>query len=90
MIVEGKIPDKYKASVDVVVDQLKNAGFDMKEIGYGHLFFFLFAWLDKFIPLSRSRTVEVFYRKIMNFEQKLLTYPVLKKRAAVFNILCIK
>ncbi len=89
-VVEGKIPEKYKVNIKEVVDQLKSVGFSIEEISYGHLFFFIFAWLDRFMPLSKFRMISSIYYNLMSLEDHLLKYNFFRKRAEVFYIKCVK
>ena len=90
LVVDGGIPDKYKVNSDVVVSTLRKVGFTVEEIGYGHLFLFLFAWVDRFIPLSNFRIFRIIYSYLGRFEQKLLEYSFFQKYAEVFYIKCKK
>ena len=90
LVVGEAIPEKYKVNIDNVVKQLKNVGFKVEEIGYGHLFFFIFGWVDRFIPFSKIPLVSSFYKKLMNLEKYLLKYTFFQNRAEVFYIKCIK
>ena len=90
LVVDGSIPDKYKVNSDEVVSTLREVGFTVEEIGYGHLFLFLFAWFDRFIPLSNYRVIRVLYSALWRFEQTLLKYSFFQKYAEVFYIKCKK
>ena len=90
LVVNGGIPEKYKVNSDEVVSTLREVGFKVEEIGYGHLFLFLFAWVDRFIPLSNYKIFRVIYSYLGRFEQKLLKYSFFQKYAEVFYIKCKK
>lgn len=90
LVVDGNIPEKYKVDVNLVISQLKKSGFIIKELGYGHLFFFIFAWIDKFVPLSKNKMILYLYKKFINFEKYLLQYDFFNKQAEVFSIKCLK
>ena len=90
LVVEGKIPDKYPVSVKDKLAQLENAGFKIKKVGYGHLFFFVFEWIDKFIPLSRISLTRWFYNKLIALENYLLKYSFFNRYAELFYIFCEK
>ena len=90
LVVDGSIPDKYKVNPDDVLLKLRRVGFTIEQIGYGHLFLFLFAWFDRFIPLSNFRVIRVLYSALGRFEQALLKYSFFQKYAEVFYIKCKK
>lgn len=90
LVVNGGIPEKYKVDPETVVAELKEAGFTIQEIGYGHLGLFCFVWLDRFVPLSRFRLFRSLYSALGDVEQTLLKYNFFKKKAEVFFIKCIK
>jgi SAM-dependent methyltransferase len=90
LVVGEAIPEKYKVNVDDVVKQLKKVGFKIEEVSYGHLFFFVFGWIDRFIPLSKINFIQSTYQQLMKFEQWLLTFKIFQSRAEVFCIKCIK
>lgn len=88
MVVEEMIPEKYKVDINGIVKLLKDVGFTIDEIGYGHLFFFLFAWIERFIPFSKSKAVGIILNKLMLLENKLLEFNFFKRRAELFYIIC--
>lgn len=90
LVVDGSIPDKYPVDISEVLKQLGVAGFKIQKVGYGHLYCFLFGWLERFVPLSKFKLIHWFYKKLMHFEQFLLTKSFFQKRAEVFYILCSK
>jgi len=90
LVVEGGIPDKYKVNPEDVVSSLREVGFTIQQIGYGHLFPFLFAWLDRLVPLSNYRVIRVIYSALGHLEQTLLKYGFFKRFAEVFYIKCKK
>lgn len=90
LVVKGRIPEKYKVDIEKVVGQLKMTGFSVEEIGYGHLFFFIFGWLDRFIPLSKFKIVNFIYLNLIKLENWLLKYKPLQNQAEVFYIMAIK
>ena len=75
---------------DEILLKLRKVGFTIEEIGYGHLFLFLFGWLDRFILLSNFRITKVLYSALERFEQALLKYSFFQKYAEVFYIKCKK
>lgn len=90
LVVHGGVPEKYKVDIETVVNQLRKAGFFIEEVGYGHLFFFVFAWMDRFVPVSRFKFILWIYRYFIAFERVLLKYTFFQKQAEVFSIKSIK
>lgn len=90
LVIDGNIPDKYKVDINLIISQLKKSGFKIEEVGHGHLFFFVFAWVDRFIPLSNNKIISYIYKKLIDIEKYLLQYDYFKKQAEVFTIKCIK
>ncbi len=90
LVVEGKIPDKERVVAEQVRVQMSEAGFDIIETGYGHLFFFLFIWLDKFIPLTKLSWERKLLARLEKLEDKLLKHPAFQKKAHFFYIKGIK
>lgn len=90
LVINGNIPEKIPLSVPKIMRELHTAGFEISEIYYGHLFFFLVMWLDKFIPLSKFRIFRIIFDKIQQLEQFFLHYRFFQKRAHVFCIKAIK
>jgi len=90
LVVDGQIPDKYRIDIPTIVKQLKKAGFTVEKVGYGHLFFFLFTWVDRFIPLSKFPRIRSLYRLLINLENTLLQYSFFQKYAEVVYIRAIK
>lgn len=90
LIVNGQIPEKLKVNIDETISILRKTGFEIIDVGYGHLFFFLFGWCDKLIPLSKCISVSAIYKKLIAFEKYLLRFTFFRKRAEVFYIKCKK
>ena len=90
LVVGEGIPEKYKVDIPEVVRLLEKTGFKVEKVEYGHLFFFLFAWIDRFIPLSKIRIINSLYYKLIQLEEKLLIKPFFKKYAEVVAIKCSK
>ncbi len=88
--VEEGIPDKYKVSVIGTIKQLKSVGFKIERVGYGHLFFFIFIWIDKFIPFSKVILIRGFYKILIKLEEILLHFDFFKRKAEVFYIEAVK
>ena len=90
LVVEGKIPEKYKIDTNTVKKQLDQANFEIIETGYGHLFFFLFNWIDRFLPLTKINLSNTLYNRLIRLENWLLTKDFFKKYGEVVYIKCIK
>lgn len=90
LVVGESIPEKYKVNINLVLKQLKMSGFEISQVGYGHLFFFIFVWIDKFIPLSKNRIFKNTYTQLIKFEEFLLRYHFFQKQTEVFYVKCIK
>lgn len=90
LVIDGHIPEKYKINVSKVISQLKQVGFSIKEDRYSHLFFFVFGWIDRFIPLSKNKIFYNLYKKLINLEKFLLQYNIFKQNAEMFCIKCLK
>jgi SAM-dependent methyltransferase len=90
LVVDGAIPEKYKVSPEGVIRDLTEVGFIIEEVGYGHLVLFCFAWIDRFLPLSRILCCRWLYMQLEKIEQKLLQLHLFKNRAEVFYIKCTK
>lgn len=90
LVVEGKIPEKYKVDIKEVQEGLRQAGFFIEETGFGHLFFFLFCWVDRFIPLLKLPFIPYLYSKLILLERWLLSFSFFRGRAEVFYIKCVK
>lgn len=90
LVVDGAIPEKYKVNPKKVIDELKEVGFKISEVGYGHLALFCLGWIDRFIPLSRIRFIRRIYTMLEKIEQRLLRLDIFKNRSEVFYIKCIK
>jgi len=90
LLCEGNIPDKYKVNIQEVIRLLKKCSFQIEELGYGHLFFFVFGWIERFIPLSKISIFQMFYVNLMKLEAKLLKYPFFQRFAEVYYIKATK
>jgi SAM-dependent methyltransferase len=90
LVVDGNIPEKYKVDPKDIINKLKETGFSIQEVGYGHLGLFLFAWLDRFIPLSRLGFFRGLFKILSSIEEHLLKYRFFQNFAEVFYIKCIK
>jgi len=90
LVVDGAIPEKYKVDPAQVIKQLKSVGFTIESVTYGHLFFFLFSWIDRFIPLSRYKIIRFFYAKLWYLETWFEKFNFCRKWSEVFSIKCIK
>jgi SAM-dependent methyltransferase len=90
LVVDGNIPEKYKVDPTDIINKLKETGFSIQEVGYGHLGFFLFIWLDRFVPLSRLGFFRGLFKILASIEERLLKYRFFQNFAEVFYIKCIK
>lgn len=90
LVVDGKIPEKYKVNIAEVKSLLEKTGFSIEDVGHGHLFFFLFAWLDKFIKISNFPIIKWIYKYLMNLEKNLLKFKLFQNNAEVFYIKSVK
>jgi len=90
LMVDGCIPEKYKVVVPEVVKALENTGFKVTKVSYGHLFFFVFGWIDRFIPFSKVGIIRSFYKKMINWENVLLKKSLYQGKAELFCIQAIK
>jgi SAM-dependent methyltransferase len=46
LVIDGTIPDKLNVDVEATLASLDKAGFDVQHVEYGHLYFFVFDWLE--------------------------------------------
>lgn len=90
LVCDDHIPDKYRVGIDDIVKQLEECGFKIEEVGHGHLFFFIFGWVDRFIPFSKISFIRSIYQQLMKFEQWLLSFKIFQSRAEVFFIKAVK
>lgn len=90
LVVGESIPEKYKVNIDDVVQQLRNAGFTNIKVGHGHLFFFIFGWIDRFTSFSRIPFVTSMYTECISFERYLLKFPFFQRYTEVFSVSCYK
>lgn len=90
LVVDGEIPEKNRVDINATVESLKSYGFSIEEVGTGHLFFFLFAWVDRFLPFNRFRIVRFIYKKLIALEALLLKDKYFQKFGEVFYIKCRK
>ncbi len=90
LVVDGKIPDKYKISKDKVISQLKVCGFTITEVGEGHLFVFIFNWLHRLLPFLHIADMHFLLKPLMALEQRMLKFSFFKKYAEVFYIFAVK
>lgn len=90
LVVGESIPEKNKVDLSRVVKQLGTAGFIVEEIGYGHLFFFVFGWIEMFIPLSGFSIVRSFYKRLWRLEDILLQKKFFQSKSELFYIKAIK
>lgn len=90
LVVGESIPEKYKVHIDEVVRQLKEVGFNVEKVEYGHLFFFVFGWIDRFIPLEKYSIIRMFYKKLIDLENSLLEKKSFQGGAELFCVRAVK
>lgn len=90
LVVGESIPEKYKVDTNEILKKLRKVGFRIEKVEYGHLFFFVFGWIDRFIPFSKSKIILVLYYHLISLETRLLQYQFFKNKAEVLVIKCKK
>jgi SAM-dependent methyltransferase len=90
LVVEGRIPEKYAVSVPLVAKQLGSSGFVIEEIGYGLLFFFIFAYFDRLLRLPRTRYYEAFLKVMLRLEELVLEFDWMRVVCEIFCVKCTK
>lgn len=90
LLCNDQIPDKYQININETIKLLKICSFKIEEVGYGHLFFFVFGWIERFIPLSSISFVKKMYSKLIIIESKLLKYSFFQQFAEVYYIKAVK
>lgn len=90
LFVEDEIPDKYPVSIRKTVNKLEKAGFRIIKVGYGHLFFFVFTWIDNFRIISNYKFVESLYKFLISVENNLLKLKFFQSLAELFYVYAVK
>jgi ubiquinone/menaquinone biosynthesis C-methylase UbiE len=90
LVVDGKIPEKYRINITDELLALREAGFEIEKVGYGHLFFFVFGWIERYVPFSKFAPIKGFYNMLINFETFLLKYRFFQNNAGLFYVKCVK
>lgn len=90
LVVDGKIPDKYKIYPNQILSSLERSGYKIEEVKYAHLFFFLFGWIDRIVPLSKTSFIRKIYSRLISFENTLLKYDFFQKQAELISIKAVK
>jgi len=90
LLIDGKIPEKYVIDIQKIIRQLENSGFVIEKVEYGHLFSFIFNWVDRFIPFSKSKIASKIYLRVTKFESWLLNFDFFKRFAEIICIKCVK
>lgn len=91
LVIDETIPEKLRVEIDVTLAALKKAGFTVELVTHGHLFYFIFDWLERMTRLNISKTkLNVIYSWIYRFEKRLLTMRFFKNYAHVFAIQAVK
>lgn len=91
LVIDDVIPEKLIVDVRATIDGLRKAGFAIEFIEYGHLFFFLFDWIERITGLRLSKTKFNFvYLWFYNLEKSLLRLTFVRNRAHLFAIRAVK
>jgi|GEM_PF-2754761 len=90
LVVDGNIPQKYKVNIPLVLKQLSKSGFEIQEVGYGHLFIFLFSWPAIVFGMFDSKIFKKILPSLFKIENFLLKFKFFKKRSELFYIKCTK
>lgn len=90
LVVDDAIPNKYKVDISTVKKQLERTGFIIEDVGYGHLFVFVFSWLGKLTGLSSCSIYLKMYGLLAQLDDILLRIMPFRKQAELFYIRCTK
>jgi SAM-dependent methyltransferase len=91
LVVDDTIPEKLEVDLDGTLEAMRRAGFLVEHVDHGHLFYFVFDWLERVTRLEISRTrFNVLYRWIYGFEKKLLALRFFQRRAHLFTVHAVK
>ncbi|MBU4348438.1 class I SAM-dependent methyltransferase [Patescibacteria group bacterium] len=90
LVINGDIPEKNKVDIDTIKKKLVNSGFTIIEVGYSHLFFFVFAWIDKISGISNVKVFRNILNVFLRTEIYLLKYKIFQGKCESFYIKCIK
>jgi ubiquinone/menaquinone biosynthesis C-methylase UbiE len=90
LVVDGLIPEKLKVDLEQLIKILKENGFRNIEINHGHLFSFVYIWIDKFTNISNLSLFRRLYKAMTIFEIKLCGNNFFKKYCEVISIKAVK
>lgn len=90
LVVNDSIPDKYPVDIEKTIELIEKVGFKIKKIEYGHLFFFLFVWIDNIARISNFEPLRRFYELLIKLENYLLKFKPFQKHAELFYIKAMK
>jgi ubiquinone/menaquinone biosynthesis C-methylase UbiE len=90
LVVDGLIPEKLKVDLRQLIKILEENGFRNIEVKHGHLFSFVYIWIDKFTNISKLSIFRKLYNSMINFEIKLCNNNFFKKYCEVISIKAIK
>ena len=88
--VDGKVPEKYPIDISHVENTLRDVGFDIHQITHGHLFLFIFGWLERFIPLADVKVWQRFIQALVKLETELVRFRFWQRRCEVISIAAVK
>ena len=91
LVIDGTIPEKLNVDVGRTLASLDKAGFDVQHIEYGHLYFFVFDWIERALRVRPSRTrFSKVYLWFYALERRLLKARFFSRRAHVFALQAVK
>jgi SAM-dependent methyltransferase len=90
LVIDGKIPEKYKVNIEQEIKWLKKANFTIQNVDRWQLFLFVFAWLDKFIPFSKTKFGKFTLMTLQKFEEWLIKFDFFKNKCECFYLECQK
>ncbi|MDD4902599.1 MAG: class I SAM-dependent methyltransferase [Patescibacteria group bacterium] len=90
LVIDGNIPAKYNVDIEETTNQLKAAGFEIEEMGFGHLFVFIFDWLNKLFFIKKIPFYDQMLKLSNSMETFLLKHAFFQKKSHIFYIKCLK
>jgi ubiquinone/menaquinone biosynthesis C-methylase UbiE len=91
LVIDGTIPEKLNVDVDQTLASLDKAGFDVQHIDYGHLYFFVFDWLERALGMRLSKTrFSKVYLWFYAIERRLLKARFVARHAHLFALQAVK
>lgn len=88
--IDGCIPEKYKVSIPLLMSTLNKIGYEIIKIEYAHLFYFLFSWLERFIPITKYKTIKIIIDYCLKCEHVLIKKLGFWRFCEVISIQAIK